>query len=158
MMPPVEFPPDPIAFSQCENPATGSNQPRKKLNVNRFACLACALFALIVLACAGIHTAEPDREPKQEPATCKELVDRLKARGMDVVLMDATGPDLIPAVWVRYARQGEVDWKRGGGKITQFPTEQRAKEMAGATRNGFAFGRFLIEGDPELVEEIKKHL
>lgn len=42
--------------------------------------------------------------------------------------------------------------------VIQYPTPSEAHEEAGSTKNGFSWGRFMIYGDPNLVEEIKSRL
>jgi hypothetical protein len=107
-----------------------------------------------------------------EPATCKELVERLQKRGLDVVWFGASGVNGPPAIVLWYKdenKEGGYDWKRGNAKIIQYPTPAAAREMAGAIPGGFAYGRFVIaagermavsrerqQADPQLfVEDIK---
>jgi hypothetical protein len=42
--------------------------------------------------------------------------------------------------------------------VLQFDTDKQARELAGSTRECFAYGRFLIYGDADLIEEIKRRL
>jgi len=43
-------------------------------------------------------------------------------------------------------------------RVIQFPTSEQAHEEVGAVKNAFAWGRFVISGSPELVEEIRSRL
>jgi hypothetical protein len=122
-------------------------------------------------------------EPAGEPATCRELAERLRARGMDLVWsnyrdnsiciakrgwdgpvggigMDkrrgpAFGPSgLGPGEYVR--ETGVIP--RGVVVVRQWNTAAEAREAAGSKKDAFAWGRFLIYGDAELVKEIQGRL
>jgi hypothetical protein len=98
------------------------------------------------------------------PETCKELVTRVRERGLPV----SWGPSGF-GVYVWWSK-----WKDGSAlfadecfragqwdgivKITQMDSEQQAFETAGRTRNGYSFGRFFLDGDPKLLEAIRKCL
>lgn len=46
----------------------------------------------------------------------------------------------------------------GWAKVVQYPTATEAKEWAGRTKHGFSWGRFLITGDPAVIDDIKSRL
>ncbi len=131
-------------------------------------CLLVALSVLAFLFVAvfyGSNGRLPDNPLAGPPETCKELVERLQRRGLEVEWR--TGNDPVPSVILIDRKAGEAEKKIPGMtfnlfppsvKVLQLPTEKEARELAGTTGNGFAYGRFLIVGDPVLLEKIKSKI
>jgi hypothetical protein len=56
------------------------------------------------------------------------------------------------------SEEGYYSFVSGWAIIAQYPTAQEAHEEAGTRKSAFSWGRFMIFGDPEVVEEIRKRL
>lgn len=117
------------------------------------------------------------------PVTCREVVERLEARGMDigwthgrrgnfVYVYDAQSarsfkgkhlPDFDADRLDRWQDDADVEAYLGQRSIPyaavrQLETPQDAAEKAGARKHAFCWGRFVVEGDSELVKQIKNRL
>jgi hypothetical protein len=97
-----------------------------------------------------------------EPATCRELVERLRARGMNLQMRPYNHGH--PAVCVSESdtallvlQEAHVRFE-GVAIIVQFPTAQEAREEAGTEENAFAWGRFMIRADEQMLTQIKRRL
>jgi ribosomal protein L37AE/L43A len=101
------------------------------------------------------------------PSTCKELVERLQASGLDIRWCGKTFR--YPAIYI-VSKGSSADnsmnlldfpnrpWFEGEVVVIQFPSTQEAEEKAGTLHNAFSYDRFLIYGDADLVKEIKRRL
>jgi len=107
------------------------------------------------------------------PITCVGVADRINSRGVKFHWVECRAHQL-PAIYLL----PDEDWKKerleGLGQtylnaylrgrtdgvvvVVQFPDAKEASEEAGAKRNSFAYGRFLIYGDAKLVKEIQNNL
>lgn len=107
------------------------------------------------------------------PSTCVGVADRINSRGVKFHWVECRAHQL-PAIYLL----PDEDWKKerldGLGQsylnaylrgrtdgvvvVVQFLDAKEASEEAGAKRNSFAYGRFLIYGDAKLVKEIQDNL
>ena len=135
--------------------------------------IAAAVAAVIVLSCAAyLFTGSgPLAGP---PATCKQVVEHLRGRGMKLLWAPCVRPEFKdrPAVYV--AKGDNEDGTLGvvfvdnldslwighqhTAVIVQYATEAEAKEAAGSNPDATSWGRFLIAGDKEFVKEIQDYL
>jgi hypothetical protein len=94
------------------------------------------------------------------------VAERLQANGMDVRWTSKAFR--YPAIFI-VKKDSQADaWlngleevytaTRGWAVVVQYPTAKEAKEEAGSKNNAFAWGRFMISGDPEVVREIRSRL
>jgi hypothetical protein len=109
------------------------------------------------------------------PDTCREVVELLQARGMQLRWSNRSTGGIFrhPSVYIflpadKDPRPLEVmvffaefeyrppDHLFAG--IAQYPSAREAREAAGTMKHAFSWGRFLIYGDAELVDEIRKRL
>lgn len=116
-----------------------------------------------------------------EPATCKELVERLEGRGLKLHWFNRVGERGKPAIWILDASlpslkdRSEAEIIREQAEthryylkdapilyVTQFDTAQEAKEKAGSSPNAHAWGRFVInrpsESHDAFFQKVKKSL
>lgn len=107
------------------------------------------------------------------PNTCVGIVDRINARGVKFHWVECRAHQL-PAIYLVSDKEWEEERLEGLGQsylnaylrgrtegvvvVVQFPDAKEASEEAGAKRNSFAYGRFLIYGDAKLVKEIQNNL
>ena len=124
--------------------------------------------ALLFCVCAGVtgslvyYRVSP---AISEPATCKDFVERLQQRGLQVkwaadrfqgtsVWVIETQGDLRSVIDYEYAEA----YKGKYAKVTQHLTAASAQEYAGAHPHTFSHGRFVVEGSREMVEKIRSTL
>jgi hypothetical protein len=146
-------------------------QRRWKAHLLGYRGVLAGVAVLLVLACVAVGALflftgnGPLAGP---PSTCREVAERLQARGMDIRWTSKTSR--YPAIFI--VKKGSPadgmlgilddpkvypyvgDW----AQVVQFPTPQEAREEAGTMKHAFSWGRFLIYGDGELVTEIKSRL
>jgi hypothetical protein len=106
---------------------------------------------------------KPPEKVTKKPTTCRELVEHLRLRGMDLDWGTwAAQPDGMPAVWVARKDEWEMVF------VAQYPTTQAARDKAGALKEAFSYERFVISSPPafpfldlpesKLLKEIKSRL
>lgn len=107
-----------------------------------------------------------------EPATCRELAEKLKAKGAIEDWTNCRYPRNLsqkeyPAIIVTSGGMGVNTarlWYDQGVLhndyviIVQFATPDEASEKAGTREEAFSYGRFMIFGGPNLVNEIRHKL
>jgi hypothetical protein len=142
---------------------------RKKTLVVLGGCVGLlAILTVGVLVTAALLPLTGNGPLAGPPSTCREVAERLQARGMAVRWTNSSGP--YPAIFIVKRGTAADGWLENLDNpdvypgvccwviVEQLPEEKEAQEKAGAMSNGFAWGRFLFYGDKDLVEDIKKHL
>jgi hypothetical protein len=138
----------------------------------RFAVLLAGvvLVAVVLVAVGGFYLFRSGGPLAKEPASCPELVKRLQDRGLEIDWVPKRS-GILPGVFVFRGEAAD----RGGADnlinanaeifdwivtVVQYPTPEDAREVVEYryTRNAFAYARFLIYGNAELVADIKNCL
>jgi hypothetical protein len=117
--------------------------------------------------------AEGKSLPAGPPATCRQVAERLQAKGMNVDWINCMHK--YPAIYVFSRKRmrvsddivinvlfldGQVQFGQWSGivVVVQYPTAGEAEEQAGIKHDAFAWGRFMIFGDGTMVQEIRARL
>lgn len=106
--------------------------------------------------------------PLAEPATCREVAERLQARGMQIrwkprayryPSIVIAEKDSVADGWLHILEEQNLyPYARGWVIVIQFPTAKEALEEAGRFPDAVAWGRFMFRGQEDLIADIKRKL
>jgi hypothetical protein len=126
--------------------------------------LLAVVFLAGIAVCAFVIYMALTGRLSTEPATDRELVDRLESRMGITSINGAQNIYVADRRWKNreislssWMKVPGIAWREGTASIQQFPTAKEATEAAEA-KNGFAHGRFVLCGHPDFVKEIRREL